>query len=79
MWGSTRWDPSPVVQYCLQATGLQLADIDLIVWSHIDHVAAEVVAHRLAAEGGAATAESASSRIIPPFCPRLLHLLLVRV
>ena len=52
LWGSRRWDPSPAVVYCLETLGLSLADIDLVVWSHIDHVPAATLAERMREEGG---------------------------
>src|SRR6185369_12086086 len=51
-WGSCRLDLTPAIQYCLETNGLTLADVDLIVWSHTDHLSASEVYQSLAAEGG---------------------------
>jgi len=51
-WGGCRMDLSPAIQYCLDTRGLKLDDVDLIVWSHTDHLAARDVYQMLAAEGG---------------------------
>jgi len=51
-WGGHRMDLTPAIQYCLDAGGLQLDDIDLIVWSHTDHLPPNEVYQLLAVEGG---------------------------
>lgn len=51
-WGGCRLDLSPAIQYCLDTRGLQLDDIDLIVWSHTDHLPPNEVYQLLATEGG---------------------------
>lgn len=51
-WGGCRLDLSPAIQYCLDANGLSLDDVDLIVWSHTDHLPASEVYKSLATEGG---------------------------
>jgi len=51
-WGGCRLDLTPAIQYCLETNGLALDDVDLIVWSHTDHLPAEEVYQSLAAEGG---------------------------
>lgn len=51
-WGGCRLDLSPAIQYCLDTCGLQLDDIDLIVWAHTDHLPPKEVYELLAAEGG---------------------------
>jgi len=51
-WGGCRLDLSPAIQYCLDTRGLQLEDIDLIVWSHTDHLPPNEVYQLLATEGG---------------------------
>ena len=51
-WGGCRLDLSPAIQYCLDTQGLTLDDVDLIVWSHTDHLPATEVYQILAAEGG---------------------------
>ena len=51
-WGGCRLDLSPAIQYCLEANGLTLDDIGLIVWSHTDHLPADEVYQTLASEGG---------------------------
>jgi carbamoyltransferase len=51
-WGSSRLDLTPAIQYCLETNGLELDDVDLIVWSHTDHLSPNDVYRLLAAEGG---------------------------
>ncbi|HKR12258.1 MAG TPA: carbamoyltransferase C-terminal domain-containing protein [Pyrinomonadaceae bacterium] len=51
-WGGNRLDLSPAIQYCLDTRGLKLDDIDLIVWSHTDHLPPHEVYQLLATEGG---------------------------
>lgn len=51
-WGGGRLDLTPAIQYCLDAHGLVLDDIDLIVWNHTDHLPAQQVYNLLSAEGG---------------------------
>lgn len=51
-WGSRRLDLTPAIQYCLDSGGLTLGDVDLVVWSHTDHLPAEEVYDLLAKEGG---------------------------
>lgn len=51
-WGGHRLDLGPAIQYCLDTRGLRLADIDLIVWSHTDHLPPAEVNQLLATEGG---------------------------
>lgn len=51
-WGGCRLDLSPAIQYCLDAQGLTLDDIDLIVWSHTDHLQDTEVYKQLSTEGG---------------------------
>lgn len=51
-WGGCRLDLGPAIQYCLDTGGLQLDDIDLIVWSHTDHLPPNEVYQLLATEGG---------------------------
>lgn len=51
-WGGCRLDLTPAMQYCLETNGLTLDDVDLIVWSHTDHLPADEVYQSLAAEGG---------------------------
>jgi carbamoyltransferase len=36
-WGQKRLDVSSPILYCLNANGLSLHDVDLVVWSHIGH------------------------------------------
>ena len=50
-WGGCRLDLSPAIQYCLDTRGLKLDDIDLIVWSHTDHLPPNEVYQLLATEG----------------------------
>lgn len=52
MWGSARLDLTPAIQYCLDEVGLKLADVDLVVWNHIDHLPAAELHRLLAEEGG---------------------------
>ncbi len=51
MWGSGRMDLSNAISYCLEEHGLELADLDLIVWSHIDHIPASQLLRLLKQEG----------------------------
>lgn len=51
-WGGCRLDLSAAIQYCLDTGGLQLDDIDLIVWSHTDHLPPNEVYQLLTTEGG---------------------------
>ncbi|HSE18764.1 MAG TPA: carbamoyltransferase C-terminal domain-containing protein [Pyrinomonadaceae bacterium] len=51
-WGGCRLDLTPAIQYCLDTGGLQLDDIDLIVWSHTDHLPPSEVYQLLTVEGG---------------------------
>jgi predicted NodU family carbamoyl transferase len=51
-WGGCRLDLTPAIQYCLESNGLALDDVDLIVWSHTDHLPPDEVYESLAAEGG---------------------------
>jgi len=51
-WGGCRLDLTPAVQYCLDSRGLTLDDVDLIVWSHTDHLSPSEVYDLLSAEGG---------------------------
>ncbi len=51
-WGSCRLDLTPAIQYCVETNGLTLDDVDLIVWSHTDHLAPNEVYQSLAVEGG---------------------------
>lgn len=51
-WGGRRLDLTPAIQYCLGAHGLTFDDVDLIVWSHTDHIPAAEVYGLLAKEGG---------------------------
>lgn len=51
-WGGRRLDLTPAIEYCLDSRGLTLDDVDLIVWSHTDHLAAEEVSALLSKEGG---------------------------
>jgi carbamoyltransferase len=51
-WGGCRLDLTPAVQYCLDAHGLTLDDVDLIVWSHTDHLPPAEVYGLLSEEGG---------------------------
>lgn len=50
-WGGRRLDLTPAIRYCLDARGLTLADVDLIVWSHTDHLPVSEVHSLLSAEG----------------------------
>ena len=52
MWGSKRLDLSPAIRYCLDAHGMELSDVDLVVWNHIDHVSTAEVSAVLSSEGG---------------------------
>lgn len=52
MWGSQRLDLTPAIDYCLDANGIRLADVDLISWNHIDHVSDKDVLQTIASEGG---------------------------
>lgn len=51
-WGSGRLDLSQTILYCLESSGLQLRDVDLMVFSHYDHAPTSEVFTRLAAEEG---------------------------
>jgi carbamoyltransferase len=51
-WGSCRLDLTAAIEYCLGAHDLTLADVDLIVWSHTDHLPPREVYQLLSAEGG---------------------------
>jgi carbamoyltransferase len=51
MWGSERLDLSPAIRYCLDAHGMTLSDVDLLVWNHIDHVSTAEVSAVLSQEG----------------------------
>jgi len=68
-WGACRLDLTPAMQYCLETNGLTLDDVDLIVWSHTDHLAAEEVYQSLAAEGGV----DLSSRPLLPIPHHFAH------
>jgi carbamoyltransferase len=50
-WGGRRLDLTPAIQYCLDGHGLTLDDVDLIVWSHTDHLPAHEVYDLLSEEG----------------------------
>src|SRR5665213_2838010 len=52
MFGSRKWDLMPAIQYCLQEHHLKVADVDLLVWNHIDHIPAKILAFQLITEGG---------------------------
>jgi len=45
-------DLSEAVLYCLEEHGLALQDVDLIVWNHVDHLAASTVVGLLKEEDG---------------------------
>lgn len=50
-WGGHRLDLTAAIQYCLDSKGLVLADIDLIVWNHTEHLLASEVYSLLSGEG----------------------------
>lgn len=51
-WGAKRLDLSQAIHYCLDANGLKLQDVDLLAWSHIDHISPSRLASLLAEEQG---------------------------
>ena len=51
LWGSRRMDLTQPLLYCLEEHGLGLNDVDLIVWSHVDHIPATQVLELLKEEG----------------------------
>lgn len=51
LWGSRSLDLSSAIRYCMDAAGADLSDVDLVVWSHIDHCGAAAVLAQLAREG----------------------------
>lgn len=51
MWGSRRMDLTEALLYCLDEHDLGLDDVDLIVWSHIDHIPPAQVFKLLKDEG----------------------------
>lgn len=51
MWGSRRMDLTEALLYCLDEHDLALDDVDLIVWSHIDHIPPAQVLKLLKDEG----------------------------
>lgn len=51
-WGSGRLDLGSAIQYCLQSNNIELSDIDLVVYHHVDHIAPTELQNLLAMEGG---------------------------
>lgn len=51
MWGNARLDLTACIEYCLDGFELDLDDVDLVVWNHIDHADRDAVLTALAAEG----------------------------
>jgi carbamoyltransferase len=51
MRGTKRIDPSLSIAYCLSHNGLQLEDVDLVAWNHVDHEPESQVLETLAREG----------------------------
>ncbi len=51
LFGTRKLDLSLPIQYCLQENYLKLADVDLVVWNHVDHLSPKKLAILLALEG----------------------------
>jgi carbamoyltransferase len=51
-WGSGRLDLGSAIQYCLQSNDIELSDIDLVVYHHVDHISPTELQNLLATEGG---------------------------
>lgn len=50
-WGSKRLDLTSAIRYCLEAQGLVLSDVNLLVWNHVDHISTGELFTLLAEEG----------------------------
>ena len=51
-WGAARLDLGSAIKYCLDACGLSLNEIDLVVYHHYFHQSVQEIRELLAAEGG---------------------------
>jgi carbamoyltransferase len=49
--GSKSLDLNLPIQYCLDANGLKLRDVDLVVWNQVDHISPKLLTIQLVLEG----------------------------